>query len=408
MNKTGRGALGKLNQQLYNLVSSFPEARSELVDFHFKHATAEYLDAIHKISGQKLLLNAHNPRAIRRSLPMAMVLADTIFFDCAEYIGSPSIALLPISDELASPVLGLSSMIDPNTGKEVVADPQTVVYAMTLGAERARETCDPFRFFGADWSAGSEGWKRTKFGRTSESLKNKKGEDCHVAVGPIHVQIPREDKLLEDLQVMLESGRICYTPFIHLSIDEDGIGEACLKARAIDAILASDCSIVSNTMDHKSARIPAHLLTEIKIPYLEGVSLTLLAQILEDETDSLDTFRTELNRAFEDLEHSDDPDEARRRLTELKRDILEDELDKVRQVCDRLSRMNSLTRIGAYVATGALTVAGLLGLTPPSLVCGSTGAAMATINSLYRNYEEKRNIRRSPMYFAWRLEQAAG
>jgi hypothetical protein len=39
--------LSSLNKQMFSLVSSFPPAKGELIDFHFKSEFENYLSAIH-------------------------------------------------------------------------------------------------------------------------------------------------------------------------------------------------------------------------------------------------------------------------------------------------------------------------------------------------------------------------
>jgi hypothetical protein len=129
---------------------------------------------------------------------------------------------------------------------------------------------------------------------------------------------------------------------------------------------------------------------------------------LEDEGESLTAFRRHIDRALEDIEDSTEPLEAERIITRFKRDVLEDELDRVRQVLGKVSRMNALTRIGAYVGTAALSIGGIMGLGLPGIVVGAGGIATVTLAELYKNYEEKRNVRHSPMHFVWRIESKIG
>jgi len=70
--------------------------------------------------------------------------------------------------------------------------------------------------------------------------------------------------------------------------------------------------------------------------------------------------------------------------------------------------MNALTRIGAYVGTAVLSIGGIMGLGLPEIVVGAGGIATVTLAELYKNYEEKRNVRHSPMHFVWRIESKIG
>ncbi len=392
--------LGDLNQNMFRLVSSFPQAASELVDFHFKSTIEQYLDAIAAVGGRKVLLVSRDSEEVKNTLRKVLLLSNLVVFNCGSYVRSPALSFFPIPDEFHSPVLGLTPVLDPDTRKYRPPKPVEVAYLVSALAQKAIESSTSIRLLGIEWNGSGRGWERSEFTRTSEPYRNDKGEECHIAAGLIHVQIPKNDTLLDELRLLLENGRVAFTPFIRTSGETTGVDESTLKASLIDAVLTVHGPTI------QTDRGSVHPLTSLKIPYLEKVPLSLLSRILDDEQESISAFRLAIDRALEDIETAVDTRDAAAMLTQIKREIIEDELNKVRQVCDRVSRMNALARIGAYVATGALSVAAILGLDPPSVICGAAGVATATVAELYRNYEEKSEIRRSPMYFVFRLEKS--
>jgi len=393
--------IGTLNKELLKFASTWPQFRTGLVDFYIKHARDRYLSALNDCSGTKVLLQATSASDLRALIRFALVLGDTVVFDCAEYLRGPTISSIPLPDDLASPVLAAATQVDSRTGDSLgFAEPEALKLAMAAGLLKGLEVDDPFGFLGADWSGPNQPWVKTPFCRTSQQVRDDHGRTFSRCVGPVHVWIPEEDALLEDLRPSLENGHAVYAPFIRLPTDPAQAAEGCLKALAIDAAFTSSGDFVT-------PKGKIHGLGEIEIPYLEGIDLPLLARILADEGASLSAFRTLLHRSSEDLGTDASPDEATAKLVRMKREM-EDEIENVRKTCERLSRMNALARIGAYVAVGALSVGGCIGLTPAALVVGGTGATMATINALYKNYEDKKATRDSPMYFAWRLKRASG
>ncbi len=197
------------------------------------------------------------------------------------------------------------------------------------------------------------------------------------------------------------SGRAVFAPFVFAAPGASDVDEGALKA----ALLQS--TLVVGTQAITTPTGTVHPLKHLAIPYLEDVPLPLLAEILADEGESLRAFRRHVDRAVEDIARSPDPAEIERQVLRIRRDLFEDELDRVKQTCERLTRMRALARIGAYVGTTALSLAAVVGLSPPSIICGATGLATATIAELYRNFEEVRNVRRSPMHFVWQLSRAA-
>jgi hypothetical protein len=160
-------------------------------------------------------------------------------------------------------------------------------------------------------------------------------------------------------------------------------------------------------MDMIGHTVYFYRLTVLVFYYSAQISIEFtfpsFTKVLDDETESFTSFRRQFDRIMEDLEGVDNPKDATKLVTKFKRDVLEDELEKVRIACERVARMNSISRIGTYVGLASLSIAGLYGLSPAAAITGATAASVALLNALYKSYEDKRDARRSPMYFVWRL-----
>lgn len=397
MSSTDTDKVGSLNEQLFDLVDSFPRANTELMDFHFKSTVDDYLDALASTPGRKALVLAEDPEQASRALRRLLLVADLVIFNCASYAISPKISFFPIPDEATSPVLGMISVVDPENRRPRPPRPVEVAYVSAVLAQKALHSSAKVRLLGIHWDGTQQGWERSDFTRTSEPYRNDRGDPCHIAGGWVHVQWPAGDTLLEEARPLLTSGRALFAPFVQTTPGLTAVDEPVLKGSLLDATFATPTGRI------RTASGSVHPITEIELPFLENVPLPVLGSILEDERESIAAFRRQLDRLIENLEASADPGEAARYLRQSKRS-LEDEIRRVRERYEQICRMNALTRIGAYVGTGALSVAALLGLDPPSAVCGASGIATATAAELYRNYEEKRALRSSPMYFAWKLQ----
>jgi len=398
----GGKALPHLAAELFELVDSFPPARAELVDFHFKSCVENYLDALHHAGGRKILVAAGSHADITASLRRLLLLADVVVVACEDAVAKSGLSFFPVPDDLKSPVLGLQAVMDENQ-KLRPPRPVEVAYLTTLLAQKAQEQQTSASILGVEWTPGGRGWQRTFYTRTSEPFRNAKGQACHIAAGIVHGgEPPLYDWLQAEAKHLLLSGHLVWAPFVFTAPNPSTVDEGAMKASLLQS------TFVLNGSKLTAATGEIHPLTDLEIPYLENVPLPLLADILKDEAESLRSFRHEVDRAFEDITDSGDPAEVRRRVARFRRELLEDELDRVKQTCERLSRMNALSRIGAYVGTAAISIAGVLGLDPPSVICGAAGVATATVAELYRNYEEKRGLRRSPMHLVWRLERVAG
>lgn len=400
--KSGKQQIAILNKQMYKLIASFPKARGELVDFHFKSEFENYLSAIQSTAGRSLFVTANDTDQMRAAIRRLVLLSDMIVFNTHSYTGSGKISFFPIPDRTRSPVLGLMPVLDPVSKKHRPPKPVEVGSLLSLLGTRSLQTGSPEGILGIEWSAGTPGWQQSNFTRTTEPYKNDKGQKCHIASGLTHIQIPREDTLLDEAKSLLSEGQVVFAPFIRTKRDSSSVDEGVLKAGLFGGVLTVQNSEILNETGI------LHPLTELTIPYLEKVPLPLLSKVLEDEGESLKKFRMHMNRALEDIEDSTEPDDAKRIIKRFKRDILEDELDRVRQVLGKVSRMNSMIRIGAYVGTAALSIAGILGLNLPGIVFGASGIATLTLAELYKNYEEKRGVLNSPMHFVWRIESKNG
>jgi hypothetical protein len=396
-----QSSLPALAAELFGLLNSFPPARAELFDFHFKSCVEDYVAAIQTTPGRKVLITADHHQHLASSIRRLLLMTDVMVISSADATARSGLSFFPISDNVASPVLGLQTVMDEGC-KDRPISPAEVAYTTGLLAELAKERNTPASILGVPWDAQETGWRRTMFTRTSEPFKNAKGEACHIAAGIIHGgEVGLYDWLEQEARALLLSGRAVFAPFVFAAPSATDVDEDALKA----ALLQS--TLVVGTQAITTPTGTVHPLTHLAIPYLEDVPLPLLAEILADEGESLRAFRRHVDRAVEDIGRSADPAEIERQVLRIRRDLFEDELDRVKQTCERLTRMRALARIGAYVGTTALSLAAVVGLSPPSIICGATGLATATIAELYRNFEEVRNVRRSPMHFVWQLARAA-
>ena len=109
--KSGKNQVGLLNRSMYKLISSFPKAHGELVDFHFKSEFENYLSAIQSVSGQTLFVSASNADEIMSAIRRLILVSDLIVFNVHSYIGTGKICFFPIPDTTRSPVLGMMPVL---------------------------------------------------------------------------------------------------------------------------------------------------------------------------------------------------------------------------------------------------------------------------------------------------------
>lgn len=370
---SGKKQIARLNRRMFQLIRSFPDAQGELVDFHIKSEFENYLSAIEQTAGRTLFVTAQDAHQIQTLIRQLVLISDTIVFNVASYSGAGKISFFPIPDKLRSPVLGLNSVLDAKSKRERPPTPAEMAYVLSVLGSRSLDSGNPEGILGIEWTPGTPGWQQSRFTRTSEPFRNKSGQKCHIASGLSHIEIPDGDDLFEEMKALFNNGDVVFAPYVRTSVEAPFIDEGVLKAGLFGGTLAiQDLKIRTQTGN-------LHPMTSLKIPYLEGVPLPVLSKILKDEGESLDSFRKQLGRAMEDMEIATDPRESQQIATRFKREILEDELERVRQSLERVAKMNTLARIGVYVGTTTLVVAGILGLGLPKIVVGASGVASVTL-----------------------------
>jgi hypothetical protein len=391
-----------LHKAQSTLIGTFPKARTELLDFHYKDQLDEYLGAIDRFKGRKLLITAESEKDAASLIRRSLLLSDLVLFSVDSFIGHPALALLPISDEMASPVLGASAMLDPSTGRHTFATAVVFMAGTSLRMASAAEAGERVQILGTSWSGtGSKAWERTKFARLADEVADSHGTRCHVAGGLIHVQLPKDESLLADTAPLMAMGRVVYAPFAVGNTAFEPQQELLLKAGMLGSTLASAKAPTSSSASKE------RVLLQLDMPYLEGLPLSTLAKVIDDEGESIRSFRRQFDRLMEDIANLERDSEQTVRFTKFKRDVLEDELDKVRQALSRVARMNSVIRAGAYVGIAGLSVAAMQGLSLPSLITGLTGTLAAALTAWYRSYLDACEARNLPAHVLWRLERRA-
>jgi hypothetical protein len=325
-----------------------------------------------------------------------------VVFNVGSFLAPPAFALLPLSDAFNGPTLGMLAVENPDTGENTLANLEVCMLAYDKMIDNFAEESPIVSLLGHNWNNRDQRqWARTMFLRIAGQATNAMGQKVGLAAGVIHVQIPPENRFFDDIEPLMRKGRVAYAPFVSISMRDKLVSnEGVLKADILNSSL-----IATKPQDSISGKQPMPVLN-FDIPYLEGIPLPLLAKVLDDEGESLAAFRRKLDRTLEDIASAKDAAEVDKSALKFKRDELEDELERVRQTCGRIARMNSIARSGTYVAVTALSVAGYFGLAHPSVIAGCSAPIVTALKAFYDAYESRRELRRSSMHFVWRLSKS--
>jgi hypothetical protein len=382
------------------LLDTLPDATNELLDFHYKHRLDDYRSAIEAFPGRTLFLAAASEMEAAALIRRSLLISDLLLFSVDSYIGRPRLGLLPISDEVASPVLGLGSAINAQTGQNFVPTASAWYQAMALHMLSAKDRGESADLLGTSWSASdSPEWERTMFVRLADELRDVHGSPCHVAGGLIHFQRPEGESLLTDAASLMRRGKLAYTPFVVGNVASAPEEHLLLKAAFLGSEFASGMP-----QQHLQTVVETTLL-QLDLPYLEGASFQILSKVMEEEQDSIHSFRCQFDRLVEDVTASEDLAETRKLVIAFKRDILEDEVERVRQVLARASKMKSMVSAGTFVGVAGVSLAATQGLPLSALMTGLSGTLAASLTAWYRAHLEACEARHSPAHLLWRFQR---
>lgn len=386
---------------MFSLVSSDPEARVPLIDFHFKSSFDDYLDAIKDVTGRKMLVFSNSVDDMRATIRRLMLISDSMMFNINTYDSAPHLSVFALPDSLASPVLGVAPIIVPGDNDTIISRLPTaseMAEILIQIMEHPQDFDNPESILGFEWNHQNTGWQRTQFARVSDPLSNKKGEKCHAVIGFTHDYSPDTyDWILGEARQLMLDGYLAFAPFIRSSPEPESLGERLQKAKLSSTKLTTK----DDELTLRTGTI--HPLALLDVPYLENVPLELLAKALRDEGESLRTFRRIVDRALEDVSKLKELSEIKKEITRLKRELLEDELDRVGRLCQRLSRMKSFAAVSAVVTTAAITAVGAMNVDLPTLILTSSAGVTTTLKELVEIYEQQKEIKNSPMHLFWKL-----
>lgn len=391
-------SIKNLNRKMFSLVSSFPKASGELIDFHYKSYFEEYIESLQNNTGRKLMVFANSVDELSSMIRKLMLLSDSIIFNINTYSTSPKITIFPIPDDTKSPVLGITPVLDPVTHQNIIPSPAVVAYAITTFSSCAIESKIPDSIFGYEWNRPDSAWQRSSFTRTSESYVNGKKQKCHIAVGlGYEYEQSTYNWLLGEAKQLLFDGHLIFAPFVRSTPGIESIGERIHKAK----LSFSRLTIQDDKILLPSGKL--HPLALLDVPYIENIPLELLAKALKDESESLSAFRKIVDRSIEDITKLEDPIEIDKEITRIKRDLIEDELNQVNKLCQRLTRMKSFSAVSAVIATTSITAVAAMNVGLPALVLAGSTAITAKIAEYIHIYEQQKEIKNSPMHFLWKL-----
>jgi hypothetical protein len=256
---------------------------------------------------------------------------------------------------------------------------------------------------GFEWGRQGFEWRRTSYTRTSQPYKNDVGEDCHIAVGAgLPYPSTTYEWLMQQARPLLKTGNIVFAPFLRVAPDSWGGPESIHKSH----YLHSDIGTTSIHLKTGDVRLRA--LLELDLPYLDGIPLSLFAEILKDEKESLIALRAALVHLMNKLDSIKDEDKFMEEIDHIRRNHIEAELSKLRGVIKRVANMRALRTAGCVVGSSIICLLSAMGVPTTSLLLPAAGGIAANLMELAKRIDEEQKMRDNPMYFLWHLKSKSG
>ncbi len=391
--------LRELHTNLKEIVSRNPDFQNSLLDFYLKSQYEKYISTIQSKNGRNLCITSSNTQTLKDQLKKIVLIADTIVFNTTDFVKNPTLDAFPFPGGFDSDLVRVMYATEKETKHSFI--PNAAELLSFIGMAITDKTLEPIHdsILGYDIDNPQNSYKRNQF-----YLSSTKQKDIHGIERPILVGLTERYNdsiyqfIFNEADYLFKNGNLVFTPYLRTSSNDNNTLHNVLKAGTLN----SDLSVFDSSFSESS--IQMNILENIDIPYIENVSIQTLSKIIKDEGDALASFRKQFHRAVEDLKELKDHESIKKELKYIKRNLFEDELDKVELLCKKVIKMKTLSAVGAVVTTGIIGISAYFGLDIASIVMATGGTGLATANELYRHYSDNQELKKNPMYLLWKIK----
>lgn len=391
--------LSDLHKSLKEIISDNPDFQASLLDFYLKSNYEKYISSIKSRVGRSLCITGSNTQTIKDQLKKVIFISDTVIFHTTEYEKHPTLDAFPFPGGFNSDLVRVMTLTNQETKKTQL--PNAAELLQVIGLTLSDDQLEPIHdtILGYDFDNPRNNYKINQFYLSTSRKSDSKGNERPILVG---LTEKYNDSLyrfiFKEADFLFSNGNLIFSPYLRTSSKESHTFQNMLKAAEIN----SDLSVFNS--DFSNTTIGMDILENIKIPYIENVSISVLSEIMKDEGEALTSFRKEFHRAIEDLRDLRDAESIKREIRNIKRSLFEDELDKVEQLCKKVAKMKTLSTMGAVVTSGIIGISAYFGLDIASIILAGGGTGIATANEYYRHYTDKQDLKNNPMYLLWKIK----
>lgn len=225
---------------------------------------------------------------------------------------------------------------------------------------------------------------------------------------------------IEDAAPLITSGRLFYAPLrgiYYQTTGLDGEREFGVKGVQIDSSWKVWRSnkvppappsqfLVANDFPNFE---PISEMISCTLPFLAGVSLTSLQELMAEEENAFISFRSELAKVVPLFESERKKTESAEKLLylakEVRRDLVEPQIAKIDASLKKMLRYRALRMQGITLCTTALVLNGMSAESLSHIVpmAFSGGGLGLLINEYAERQKDMNGLKENPWYFAWRL-----
>lgn len=198
----------------------------------------------------------------------------------------------------------------------------------------------------------------------------------------------------------LASGRIVYAPFIP-SLQ--------MELEFLNSGISLPQQFGSQSLFHQSYDWlngdSLQALLSLDIPFLDGIDISTLSKVKEDNYESFSIFSKSLNDSITGLKSSFGTEGFLREVRNIQRNQIDAALSDVRKTVDRINKSSALRKAGILTGTVGLGAAAFLGIPGSAIVTGIAASAAALVAERIAYFKDNNDLVDRKGHFLWKLEK---
>ncbi|WP_414451835.1 hypothetical protein AB4851_24830 [Burkholderia sp. 22PA0099] len=149
-----------------------------------------------------------------------------------------------------------------------------------------------------------------------------------------------------------------------------------------------------------------HALLSLDVPFLDGLDISTLSAVKQDNRDAFNTFSRSLADAVANIKSAFGSEGFVREVRSIQRNQIDAALNDVEKTVHRINQSRALRRMGILTGLIGLNAATLVGATNATIFTGLASGAAAMIAERVAHLKERGELLDKKGYFLWTLKNA--